>query len=91
MVFNLGDRVKDTVTGIEGILWAKTQWMTGCDHYGIKREGTDKDGKAYDLVWVDEPLVVAATKKTKRFELPKTVSRRPGGPALHRMPSQDRR
>lgn len=30
MQVNLGDRVKDQVTGFEGIAIARTEWLFGC-------------------------------------------------------------
>jgi hypothetical protein len=56
-IINLGDRVRERYTGIEGIVIAITHWITSCDHIGVKREGLDKDGKPYELLWFDEPNV----------------------------------
>ena len=53
----LGDRVRERFTGVEGIVVGITQWLTGCAHIGVKREGLDKDGKPWDMMWFDEPNV----------------------------------
>jgi len=32
----LGDKVKDTITGIQGIAIGRTTWLTGCDRITIQ-------------------------------------------------------
>ena len=32
----LGDKAKDLITGFEGIIIARTQYLTNCNTYGIK-------------------------------------------------------
>ena len=51
--FNLGDRLKDRVTGFEGIVMSRTEWLTGCNTYGLKSQVL-KDGLPTDSQWVDE-------------------------------------
>jgi hypothetical protein len=58
----LGDRVRERITGVEGIVWGISKWLTGCDHIGIKREGVDKDGKPWDCLWFDAPHVTVLQK-----------------------------
>lgn len=41
--FELGVTLKERVTGFEGVVMGRTQYYTGCDHYGLlSRELTDK-------------------------------------------------
>lgn len=56
-VINLGDRVKDTITGIKGIVIGKTDWLYGCRRIVIQPEEA-KDGKPAESFSVDEPQVV---------------------------------
>jgi len=57
----LGDRVKDTLTGFEGILVGKTEWLYGCIRVSI--EPTElKDGKRIEPDWFDEQRVVRVKK-----------------------------
>lgn len=81
---NLGDRVRDVTTGIEGFAFGRSEYLTGCDHIGIKRDGTGSDGKPFDIHWCDEPVVELTGKP--RFVLPDRGDEvsKPGGPALHR-------
>jgi hypothetical protein len=82
---NLGDHVRDRMTGIEGIAFGRSTYLTGCDHIGIKRPGTGSDGKAFDMHWVDEPLIEMV--KQNAFLVSAEVATKPGGPSLH-MPSR---
>ncbi len=51
--FNLGDKVRDRITGFEGIILGRTEWMTGCRTYGVKSQAL-KDSSPIDAVWLDE-------------------------------------
>ena len=51
-----GDRARDTVTGFEGIVTAKTEWMNGCVRYALQ-SSTLKDGVPVDAFWVDEQTI----------------------------------
>ena len=55
-MINLGDRVQDVISGINGIVVAKTQWLYGCERVTIEPEGNDK-GKMFDRITVDMPQV----------------------------------
>ena len=63
----LGDRVKDPVTGIEGIAMGKTEWLHGCFRINVQPKGKNKDGVPYEMSVFDEPqLIVLTKKKVKR-------------------------
>jgi hypothetical protein len=51
---NLGDQVKDKVTGFKGIAVAVTTWLNGCVRVTITPESLDKDGKIQDSQSFDE-------------------------------------
>ncbi len=42
----LGDKARDTVTGYQGTVIAKTEWMNGCHRVTIQAEGLKDDGGA---------------------------------------------
>lgn len=48
-----GDRVKDRLTGFEGIVVATAQYMTGCDQALVKPEGLKEDKSMIDACWLD--------------------------------------
>lgn len=71
-----GDRVKDPITGFEGIVTSIQEHLHGCRHVCIKPE-TLHDGKPIDGHWFDEPRVV----KVKGKVVP-IGDRVKGGPSL---------
>jgi hypothetical protein len=56
----IGDKVRDTITGLEGIVTGMTQWTTGCAR-AIVQAPIDKDGKVPDGYSVDVLQVVVTT------------------------------
>ena len=56
MSIKLGDKVKDPITGFEGIAIGKTEHLHGCTGIGILPQELH-DGKAIDTHWFDEPRV----------------------------------
>jgi hypothetical protein len=63
---NLGDEVKDNVTGFKGIVVAKTNYIHGCTRVQVQPK-VGKDGKVPDACTFDEPaLVVLKSTVVKR-------------------------
>lgn len=60
--FNLGDVVRDVITGYCGIMVVRCQWLHNCNTYGIKVREL-KDGKPLDLEYFDEPQLKLVTEK----------------------------
>ncbi len=52
-MIGLGSKVKHIITGFEGIVTGRTEWLTGCSTYGV-RSASLKDGLPSDAVWFDE-------------------------------------
>ena len=51
----LGDRVRDKMTGFEGVAVSRTEYLYGCVSIGVQPTGlTDKDGKPKELEYFDE-------------------------------------
>lgn len=63
-MINLGDKVKDTITGLEGIVIAKIIYLNGCIQYEVQPKGLDKDGKIIKSAWIDEGQLIPK-KRTK--------------------------
>ncbi len=76
-MIELGQEVKDKVTGFKGIASGKCIYLSGCTHVCIQPK-VEKDGKLPDAKWFDEPMVEVVSKKVKI----KTTSLRIGGPML---------
>lgn len=53
---NLGDEVKDKVTGFKGIVVAITEWLYGCRRVTVQPPA-GKDGKVPEGMSFDEPSV----------------------------------
>lgn len=62
----LGDKVKDPISGLVGIAIGKTVWLYGCARITVQPEGCDKTKKPFDSISVDEPqLEIVKRKKVK--------------------------
>lgn len=70
---DLGDEVKDTITGFTGIIIYRTQWIHNCNVYGVKSQEL-KDGKPRDTHQFDEPQLEVVVKDVVK------QSRDTGGP-----------
>ena len=54
MSVQLGDRVKDKISGLKGIVIGVTEWLYGCRRITVQPEEA-KDGKPADAFTVDDP------------------------------------
>jgi len=61
--FDLGEVLVDVVTGLQGVVMGRTQYITGCTHYGLLAQKLDKDGKVRDWEWMDEKRLKRTGKK----------------------------
>jgi hypothetical protein len=52
----LGKRGKDKITGFEGVLTARCEFLTGCSRYCIQPTEL-KDGKPIDSIYFDEAQI----------------------------------
>jgi hypothetical protein len=85
MKVELGDKVKDTITGFAGKVVCITSWITGCDRVGVQPP-VGKDKIMPEMCMIDEPLLeivekrkVQKKKSTKGGPIPKTVMSKSGG------------
>jgi len=68
MTIKLGNTVRDTITGYEGVVFGITNYLFGCKRVGIQGK-IDKEGKVPELHWFDEPsLQVLKSEKNKKSE-----------------------
>lgn len=72
MKFKLGNKIRDKVTGVEGITTGYVTYMNGCIQWNIHPKA-DKEGKTTDANYYDEQQLefiddgiadVASNKKT---------------------------
>jgi len=77
-MFHLGDQVRCSITGFEGVVVAKAQWLNGCQKLGVQSTEL-KDGQVRAIEWFDEQQVEMV--KAARFgDLAVVSGGRPGGP-----------
>ena len=75
-MINLGDEVKDTVSGFQGGAVSRHSYFQGCDRVSVQPP-VDKDGKLPETATFDEPqLIVVEAGKFKRA----AEESNPGGP-----------
>jgi hypothetical protein len=83
----IGDKVRDIITGLEGIAIARTVWINGCVRLVVQPQ-EHKDGKPAEVSTFDEPQLIVLARETVRPEpeqtpQPETAfepARRTGGP-----------
>jgi hypothetical protein len=74
-MIELGQKAQDKITGFEGIITGRAQYLYGCDQYCIVPPA--KDGKISESQWFDEGHI----QVLGRGILPEEVRvEKPGGP-----------
>lgn len=66
--FDIGSTLKCKITGFEGILAARTQWIANCNTYTLKPKSLNKDGELQDAKGFDEPML--DLEKENPFDFP---------------------
>ncbi len=63
--FELGEGLKDVVTGFTGVVMARVEYLTGCDQYALSTTNLGKEGKRPDWEYFDENRLVKSGKSIK--------------------------
>ena len=74
-MINLGDAVRDEITGFTGVVAAKTEWLNGCVRFGVQSRNL-VEGKPVEMQWFDEPQL----KIIGKVEEGQLISAVVGGP-----------
>ena len=53
----IGTKVKDRLSGVVGVIVARTEWLYRSPEVALARDGCDADGRPWDLMWLDEGRV----------------------------------
>lgn len=77
--FELGQTVKDIVTGFKGVIIGRTQYLTTCNTYGISPRDLTKEGKRPEWEWFDEPRL--KLEKDETLSLVEPEKKKTGGPS----------
>ena len=78
--FELGVRVKDSVSSFEGVVLGRCHWLTGCNQYVVTPTELDKDGKRRDGEWFDENRLEVVFEGKNVTGIAKSTARDIGGP-----------
>lgn len=80
----LGAKARDRVSGWEGIVTSRYEYLNGCERYELS--GTDKDGKPEGFVFDVQQLEVIAAPEPALVRTPEPTRRlrRTGGPQSNR-------
>jgi hypothetical protein len=79
----LGSKVKDRITGFEGIAIGRHVYLTGCNKITVQPQGLDDKGKRREAEWFDEQSLelVAAPVLGAFVDKPEGATAATGGPA----------
>ena len=81
--FELGDKLRDRITGFTGVCVYRTQWIHNCNVYGLQPDKLKDDGTTPDREQFDEPQLEVVEQEVVE------KSRKTGGPTAA-MPSPAR-
>lgn len=76
MSIELGDKVKDSVTGFVGIAVGRTKWLHGCERISVQPL-VDKDGKCPEVMAFDAPQLIVVKAGVAKQGDPKKGGPRP--------------
>lgn len=79
-IFDLGLKVKDSLTGFQGVIAYRAEYLTGCNQYGIQPWERDKDGDVRESKQFDENRLVVLKDKPYALPKPPAPIKLPGGP-----------
>lgn len=85
-MIELGSKVKDKVTGFEGIATARTEWLTGCVRISVQPI-VRKGGSLKAEEWFDESRLKVLTRPTAELRAVRALGGPQRDPALPRGPS----
>ncbi len=74
-MLKLGQKVKDIITGFEGIAVSRVEYLTGCAQIGVT-PSVGNDGKIPDTQYFDHTRLVVLTKES----VMESVNQDRGGP-----------
>lgn len=84
---NLGDIVRDRITGFSGVAIGKHKWLTGCDTITVKPREL-KDGKPIDSLSFDVMQLEVVERGVLNFDAKPVDPSHGDGPATYREPAR---
>ena len=83
----LGDKVKDNISGLEGIVTGRSEYLYGCAHILVNPQQV-KDGAPVAGTWLDEDRFTVIEEGV--IPRPAAAEVKRGGPAMSTPPSGNR-
>ncbi len=80
-------KVTDTITGFQGMVTGRAEYLTGCRQYGVTPK-VDKDGKLNETQWLDEDRLVSTVALARRKAAQPMKKRNLGGPQSSPAPTK---
>lgn len=80
MSIELGNKVRDKVSGVEGIAVSRTIFLNGCVRFSIQPKPAKRDGSIPSELWFDEKQLEVIGKGVA------IEPRLTGGPTTHSVP-----
>lgn len=74
--YDCGDLLRDSVTGLEGVVMVRAEYSTGCHHYGLLPRGL-QDGKEPDWTWLDQSRLSLVESAVVKFNTDHTATSGP--------------
>lgn len=68
IMIKLGDKLRDTITGFQGIATSKHEYLTGCTQYGLQAT-IKKDGNLPQIEYFDENRLSVVKEKQVKLDL----------------------
>ncbi len=82
----LGNKVRDSITGFEGVVVARTEWLYGCTRCGVAPTKLH-DGKPVEDQWFDEQRLEVL--RDDKPQVSKDSNAQTGGPHDDPKPRRD--
>ena len=69
--FNLGDELKDEISGFKGIVVARIEYLTGCEQYQLQPRGLNKEKLPWTSKWFDVEQIIKVSIKSLSLPIEK--------------------
>ena len=77
--FQMLEIVKDKVSGYQGVVMVRSEFSTGCAHYGVASQSLTSEGKVKDWEYFDESRLISVGHLNE-IKTKKEKEKHPSGP-----------
>lgn len=82
--FSLGEKVKEKITGFEGVVMSQAAYISGCTQYGVMSTELDTEGASKSWIYYDENRLASLGSKIELDEDEEEEPETPiGGEDIH--------